>query len=62
MKVNNGIDYVVLGKGVLWIDLGKLYENYDKAYYSKEYFLQVKNYSFGEVELSKFLNKVRRRD
>jgi hypothetical protein len=62
MRVNNGIDYVILGKGVLWIDLGKLYDNYDKAYYSKEYFLQVKNYSFGELELSKFLNKVRRRD
>lgn len=61
MKVNNGIDYVILGKGVLWIDLGKLYHNYDKAYYTKDYLLQVKNSSLGEVELSKFLNKVRRR-
>ena len=62
MKVNSGVDYIGFDKSALWIDLGKLYENYYKAYYSKEYFLQVKNYSFGEVELSKFLNKVRRRD
>lgn len=62
MKVNSGVDFIGFDKSALWIDLGKLYDNYDKAYYSREYFSQVNNYSLGEVELSKFLNKVRRRD
>ena len=61
MKLDNGVDYIGFDKGVLWIDLGKLHANYDKTYYSKVHFLRVDNYSCGEVELSKFLNKVRRR-